>query len=174
MEEKVMWREFSTCDLKAKGKLKTRPTLIAAIGLLCISQIFGAEELVRDPDKPRENYPGVDVLYDVVVAPNRQKLRAIITKPHEAQGKLPVIFVVGWLSCDSVEAPEGTTDATGLVFRGLAQLPGYCLFRIDKPGVGDSEGDCAKTDFETELADYRAAFKALEKYDFIDKDRVYI
>jgi pimeloyl-ACP methyl ester carboxylesterase len=173
MEEKPTWRKVLTCGLKTKGNLKTCPTLIA-IGLLCISQIFGAEELPRDPDKPRENYPGVDVLYDVVVAPNRQKLRVIITKPHEAQGKLPVIFVVGWLSCDSVEAPEGTTDATGLVFRGLAQLPGYCLFRIDKPGVGDSEGDCAKTDFETELADYRAAFKALENYDFIDKDRVYI
>jgi pimeloyl-ACP methyl ester carboxylesterase len=148
--------------------------LIAAIGLLLAWQVFGAGDLPRDPDKPRESYPGIDVLYDVVVAPNRQKLRAIITKPHEAQGKLPVIFVAGWLSCDSVEAPEGTTDATGLVFRGLAQLPGYCLFRIDKPGVGDSEGECDKTDFETELAGYRAAFKALAKYDFIDKDRVYI
>ena len=51
------------------------------------------------------------------------KLRAIITRPHESAAKLPVIFVAGWLSCDSIEAPEGTTDASGLVFRGLAQMP---------------------------------------------------
>ena len=147
---------------------------LAMFCLLFASQLFGAEELQRDPAKPKETYPNVDVIYDAVAGPNRQELRAIITHPQQAPGKLPVIFVAGWLSCDSVEAPEGTMDASGLVFRGLAQMPGYCTFRIDKPGVGDSEGDCSKTDFDTELAGYRAAFKALERYDFIDKDQVYI
>jgi len=109
-----------------------------------------------------------------VVASSGEKLRAIVTKPQEAKGKLPVIFVAGWLSCDSVEAPEATTDATGKVFRELARLPGYCTVRIDKPGVGDSEGDCAKTDFQTELAGYRAAFRSLEGHDFIDPGQIYI
>ncbi|HEY4285115.1 MAG TPA: hypothetical protein VGM62_18775, partial [Chthoniobacterales bacterium] len=139
-----------------------------------VSQIFAAEDLPRDPAKPAESYPNVDVLYETVQAPNRQKLRAIVTRPHESQGKLPVIFLAGWLSCDSVEASEGTHDASGLAFRELVKMPGYCTFRLDKPGVGDSEGDCAKTDFDTELADYRTAFKTLERYDFIDKDQVYI
>jgi len=142
--------------------------------LLLGSSILAAEDLSRDPAKPRESYPGVDVMYETVVMPNRQKLRAIVTRPQESQAKLPVIFLAGWLSCDSVEAPEGTTDASGLVFRELVKLPGYCTFRIDKPGVGDSEGDCGKTDFETELAGYRAAFRSLQNYDFIDKDRVYM
>ena len=62
----------------------------------------------------------------------------------------------------------------GLILRGLAQTPGFCLFKIDKPGCGDSEGDCSQTDFDTELAGYRAAFRALKNYDFIDSDRVYI
>src|SRR5207247_8983549 len=57
---------------------------------------------------------------------------------------------------------------------GLAQLPGFCLFRVDKQGVGDSEGDCAANDFESELAGYRAAFRTLKKYDFIDANRVYM
>ena len=158
------------------GKLKTCPTLLS-LTICCMlggSQLFAAEDLPRDPAKPRESYPNVDVLYETVVAPNRQKLRAIITRPHDIHGKLPVIFVAGWLSCDSVEAPEGTTDASGLVFRGLAQMEGFSLFRIDKPGVGDSEGDCAKTDFDTEVAGYRAAFKSLERYDFIDTNQIYI
>ena len=85
-----------------------------------------------------------------------------------------MIFVAGWLSCDSVEAPAETKDATGIVFRGLAQMPGFCLFRMDKQGVGDSEGDCAQSDFEAELAGYRAAFRGLGKYDFVDPNQVYI
>jgi len=85
-----------------------------------------------------------------------------------------VIFVAGWLSCDSVEAPADTKDTIGLILRGLAQTPGFCLFKIDKPGCGDSEGDCSQTDFDTELAGYRAAFRALKNYDFIDSDQVYI
>ena len=66
------------------------------------------------------------MLYDSVTAPDGKRLRTIITKPHDAKGKLPVIFVAGWLSCDSVEAPDGTKDATALILRGLAQMPGFC------------------------------------------------
>jgi pimeloyl-ACP methyl ester carboxylesterase len=126
------------------------------------------------PEEPREVYPEVDVLYDNVVGPKGQKLRTIITKPRGATGKLPVIFVAGWLSCDSVEAPNETTDATASVFRALAQMPGFCTFRMDKQGCGDSEGVCGETDFESELAGYRAAFRSLERYDFIDANQVYL
>ncbi len=65
-------------------------------------------------------------------------------------------------------------DATALVFRGLAQTPGFALFRMDKPGSGDSDGVCAETDFEAELAGYRAAFRSIRNYDFVDPDRIYI
>src|SRR5215472_17705340 len=81
-----------------------------------------AEELPRRSKAPRESYPNVDVIYDSVTAPDGNRLRTIITKPRDAKGKLPVIFVAGWLSCDSVEAPAATKDESGLVFRGLAQL----------------------------------------------------
>ena len=133
-----------------------------------------AEELPRKTKSPRESYPNVDVIYDSIVAPDDKRLRTIITKPQTAKGKLPVIFVAGWLSCDSVEAPADTKDASGIVFRGLAQLPSFCLFRVDKQGVGDSEGVCAETDFDSELAGYRAAFRALKNYDFIDTNQIYI
>jgi pimeloyl-ACP methyl ester carboxylesterase len=146
----------------------------ATIVFLAIAARLCAEELPRKTKAPRETYPNVDVIYNSVKTPDGKRLRTIITKPRDAKGKRPVIFVAGWLSCDSVEAPEDTKDATGLVFRGLAQLPGFSLFRIDKPGVGDSEGVCEETDFESELAGYRAAFRALKNYDFIDSNRVYI
>jgi pimeloyl-ACP methyl ester carboxylesterase len=45
---------------------------------------------------------------------------------------------------------------------------------MDKAGVGDSEGDCAATDFNTELAAYRAAFRKMRSMDFVDPNRVFI
>jgi len=141
---------------------------------LSFAALATADDLPRKVKTARESYPNVEVIYDSVTAPDGKRLRTIITKPRNAKGKLPVVFVAGWLSCDSVEAPADTKDESGLVFRGLAQLPEFALFRMDKPGVGDSEGICGETDFESELAGYRAAFHALQNYDFIDSTRVYV
>src|SRR6266436_6816716 len=151
--------------------MKLRSTIVFVFALAAIAS---ADELPRKTKTPRESYPNMDVIYDSIAVPHGERLRTIITKPHDAKGKLPVIFVAGWLSCDSVEAPAATKAATGVVFQGLAQMPGFCLFRVDKQGVGDSEGNCAENDFESELTGYRAAFHALKNYDFIDSDRIYI
>jgi pimeloyl-ACP methyl ester carboxylesterase len=149
-------------------------TLRSTILFLAFAATLCAEELPRKAKTLRESYPNVDVIYDSVTAPDGKRLRTIITKPHHAKGKLPVIFVAGWLSCDSVEAPAGTKDSSGLVFQSLARLPQFSLFRVDKQGVGDSEGVCAETDFDSELGGYRAAFRALKNYEFIDSKRVFI
>src|SRR5204863_6380728 len=146
----------------------------AAIMLLALAPTLCAQELAREVQTPRETYPNVDVIYDSVTAPDGKRLRTIVTKPRDTKGKVPVIFIAGWLSCDSVEAPAGTKDESGLIFRGLAQLPEFALFRMDKQGVGDSEGVCGETDFESELAGYRAAFRALKNYDFLDTKKIYI
>src|SRR5438552_7235457 len=162
------------CSGKGRRSGKRQMNVRSAIVFLALAAAVCAEELPRKIKTPRESYPNVDVIYDSVTMPDGKRLRSIITKPRAAKEKLPVIFLVGWLSCDSVEAPADTKDATGLILRGLAQTPGFCLFKIDKPGCGDSEGDCSQTDFETELAGYRAAFRALKNHDFIDSNRVYI
>lgn len=141
---------------------------------LTIGSLVAGDDLPRRVETPRESYPSADVIYDSVTTPNDKRLRTIISKPRGAQGKVPVIFVAGWLSCDSVEAPAGTKDESGLVFRGLAEIPGFALFRIDKQDVGDSEGVCTETDFDSELAGYRAAFRALKNYDFIDTKKIYM
>lgn len=126
------------------------------------------------PETPREEIPGGEVIYDSVRDARGQRLRTIITRPAGAREKLPVIFVAGWLSDDTIEAPAATKDAACLVFRGLAALPNFATLRMEKAGVGDSEGDCAETDFETELSGYRAAFESLNHFDFIDPERVFI
>jgi pimeloyl-ACP methyl ester carboxylesterase len=142
--------------------------------LVALTATILADDLPRKTKTPRESYPNIDVAYDSVTTPRGERLRTIITKPQGPKGKLPVIFVAGWLSCDTVEAPPGTKEATGIVFQGLAKLSGFSLLRVDKQGVGDSEGNCAENDFESELAGYRAAFRAMKNYDFIDTNQVYI
>jgi len=153
------------------------PSLSLLVGFvfgLSLVDPAAGDNLPRKVKTPRENYPNVEVIYDSVSTEAGKRLRTIITKPRNAKGKLPVIFVAGWLSCDSVEAPADTKDESGLVFRGLAQLPEFVLFRVDKQGVGDSEGVCGETDFEDEMDGYKAAFRALKTYDFIDSNCVFI
>src|SRR3984893_3374737 len=131
-------------------------------------------DLPRRPNAPVESYTRADVLYDSVFENRGERARVILTRPHDGSGKYPAIFVAGWLSCDSVEAPADTNDASGKVFRVLAELPGFVTVRMDKPGVGDSEGVCKETDFDTELSSYRAAFRRLSRYPFIDKNSVFV
>jgi len=101
-------------------------------------------------------------------------VRVIVTRPRTGGGSHPAILVAGWLSCDSVEAPASTDDASGKVFRVLAELPDMVTVRLDKPGVGDSEGTCKETDFDIELSAYRAASRSLARYPFIGRNNVFI
>jgi len=121
-----------------------------------------------------ESYPGVVVQYDTLRSAAGERLRLIVTRPRHLDGKVAVIFVAGWLSCDTVEAPAGTAGAAQQVFRALAQLPGFATVRLEKAGVGDSEGDCGASDFSAELAAYRQAFRALGAYPFVDTTRVFV
>jgi pimeloyl-ACP methyl ester carboxylesterase len=71
-------------------------------------------------------------------------------------------------------ADPDTRDGFGILLRRLIDQSRYATVRMDKPGVGESQGDCAKADFESEMGGWRAAFDAMPKYDFIDLDRVFV
>jgi hypothetical protein len=126
--------------------------LIAVLLLSCIllSQTTTAP--------PRERFQNAEVIYGWTQDNAGHKLRTFITRPKGATGKVPAIFFVGWLSCDSVEYPQGETDGFGAIFWRLIEQSGYATVRMDKAGVGESQGDCAKLDFNSELSGYQAAF----------------
>jgi pimeloyl-ACP methyl ester carboxylesterase len=130
-------------------------------------------ELPRKSSR-NESYPGVTVLYDAMRDANGHRLRLVVTHPQAGPARVPAIFVAGWLSCDSVEAPPDTRDATLLVLQSVARLPGFATMRMDKAGVGDSEGDCSASDFAAELAAYRQAFRKLTEYPFVDRSRIFV
>ena len=124
------------------------------------------------PALPRESMAGLEYSYDFVRNNKGQRLRTIVTRPAGATGKIPAIFLVGWLSCDSCEYPLGARGGMDQLVAYLVKDSGYAVVRMDKPGVGDSEGLCAEADFKAEITGYEAAFKSLEKYPFIDQGRI--
>jgi len=124
---------------------------------------------------PHEHFANAEVSYDWVSNSRGDKLRTFITRPKNSSGKLPVIFFVGWLSCDSVEYPKGETDGFGALMRRLIDQSGYATIRMDKPGVGESQGTpCNKADYQGELEGYQAAFDSMNKYDFIDTQQIFV
>jgi uncharacterized protein len=136
--------------------------------LFFLSQARGQET------RPREHFQNAEVLYDWVSNSRGDKLRTFITRPKNANGKVPVFFLVGWLSCDSVEFPQGETDGFSALIRRLIES-GYAMVRTEKPGVGESRGTpCNQADFHDELEGYQAAFEAMSKYEFLDLDRIVV
>lgn len=123
---------------------------------------------------PREHFQTAEVIYDWVSNSHGEKLRTFITRPKNAPGKVPAIFFVGWLSCDSMEYPTGETDGFGALMLQLIEQSGYATIRMNKPGVGESEGVCEKTDFQSEIEGWVAAFDSISKYEFIDPDRIFV
>jgi uncharacterized protein len=140
-----------------------------------LAALFLSSRLRAQQSPAREHFNNADVLYDWVGNSRGDKLRTFITRPKNAIGKVPVLFFVGWLSCDSVEYPHGETDGFGTLILRLIDQSGYATVRMDKPGVGESQGtSCDKADFQGEMEGYQATFDAMGKYDFIDQDRVLV
>ena len=48
------------------------------------------------------------------------------------------------------------------------------LYRVEKPGVGDSEDDCGKVDFLTELNGYETAIQHLKSKPYVDSNKIIV
>ncbi len=149
--------------------------LSRSVPLLFLASLFFSGSAAAQQAPPREHFQNADVLYDWVSNSRGDKLRTFVTRPRNTTGKVPVLFFVGWLSCDSVEYAQGETDGFGALLLRLIDQSGFGTVRTDKPGVGESQGTpCNKADFQSELEGYQAAFVAMGKYQFLDPDRVFV
>jgi hypothetical protein len=93
----------------------------------------------------REHIAGAESLMGMVQTPAGYSVRVFVTRPENASGKLPVIFVAAWLSCDSTEAPKRPTDGFTQLLFDVAGRSGFATYRVDKPGTGESGGQAMKT-----------------------------
>ena len=149
--------------------LRNRTASLLLIAVAVIAFHFAGAE------PKREHFQNAQVLYGWAQDSKGERLRTFITRPNSVAGKVPAIFFVGWLSCDSMEYPDvDTTDGFGILLRRLIEQSGYATVRMDKPGVGESQGDCSKADFATELSGYQSAFDEMLKYDFIDPSKMFV
>ncbi|MFC3092887.1 PDZ domain-containing protein [Alteromonas sediminis] len=124
--------------------------------------------------EPKESYEDLNVEYGFITSDFGIKQRLITTLPNDVASNLSAIFVVGGLSCSSMEYLPGRTSKFIRGLRDLAQQSGMLMMRIEKPGVGDSEGRCSDTDFVTELNGYEVALQLLLTDKRIDPEKVII
>ena len=126
----------------------------------------------------REEIEGSTVRYDSVAHPDGYRLRTIISEPalssRGKDGKLPAILYVQGIICDSIDRPSIPDAVDTRLVHTLAKA-GFITMRVDKPGLGDSEGPpCSEIDFTTELEGFQAALKQLASLPGVDPSRIYI
>jgi alpha-beta hydrolase superfamily lysophospholipase/predicted aspartyl protease len=121
----------------------------------------------------RESYPGATTTYGSVTVDNSLR-RTLLTVPTGAKGPVPAVLIIGGIGCYSVDVAASPQDPYMNLSRDLAHA-GYATVRIDKSGVGDSQGPpCAHVDFDAEVRGYRAALASVRTNAAIDPKRIYL
>ncbi len=130
------------------------------------------ERSVRVQHRPRETIDGHEVRFDHVDA-RGARLRTIVSRPPNARRHTAVLLVQG-LSCESIDFGTSPDAPLCRLVHAWARQ-GFVTMRVEKRGVGDSEGERPdRTDVATEVDDVRAALRALASYDFVDADAVFV
>ena len=146
---------------------------LVSLGVLAFAEAVPAAPARIVGDLPRkssallEDTPGLETEYGVVRSADGGRLRTILTRPEGRTGRLPALFFIQAVSCETVEFSGESR------LRALARRLGAVLIRVERAGTGDSEGPgCNALDYDTELADYRAAFDQLARHPWVDPDRI--
>ena len=119
----------------------------------------------------RETHQGLDTYYEEVTSSYGITQRTIITKPKKS-GRQPAIILIDGLSCSSIETYPGRRGNWVQTIKDLVEKSGMVVMRIEKAGVGDSEGDCGNSDFLTDLEGYRAAIRNLKAKPYVDTSKI--
>lgn len=123
-------------------------------------------------EAPRETASGLSVSYEAIRVGDSLR-RVLLSTPQGPRQRRPAVLIIGGIGCYSID------DATANdPYRTLAHeltRRGLIVMRVEKSGVGDSQGaPCATVDFETELAGYRAALAALRTDRRVDASQIYL
>ena len=126
--------------------------------------------------QPLERRADYDVEYGSVDA-GGAKRRVIVTRPRGA-GKHPAVLFLGGIGCyplDGLLRPPELRAPYAKILDALTRA-GYVTMRVEKSGMGDSEGPpCMdpRADFDAEVRGYAAGLERLESLDFVDARNVF-
>lgn len=114
-----------------------------------------------------------EVMYGEV-AYQQGYLRTIVHKPLGA-ARFPAIFYLQGSDCGSIDFAQDSLSPIKKMIDGWVRA-GYAVFRVEKPGVGESIGtkDCARLNYEEELNAFQNAFASVKKMSFIDSTQVFL
>jgi dienelactone hydrolase len=161
---------------------RTPADVIAAVGKHVRGRHI-AIDLVRDGSpqhregllKPlvQEKLAGAEMEYRSVVA-SGARLRTIMSIPANLAGRAPAVLLIPGGGCGSIDTPLFPDIAQPGLMRVIGKN-GFVTMRVDKSGVGDSEGPpCDSIGYEQELSGYRAALLALKAHRAVDPARVFL
>lgn len=122
----------------------------------------------------KESHPKIDTIYDHITSDYGIKQRVIITVPKNKKPKQAAMVVLQGLSCSSIEQIPGRKSAFVRLLTDLIKKSDRVVMRVEKPGMGDSEGNCSETDFHTELNGYESAVRWFLEQDYVDKEQVIV
>ncbi len=100
-------------------------------------------------------------------------LYGLLLKKNETQEQVPaIIFLVG----SGGESSHKTNYKNFLkfFFEDSPLIDNYAIVYFDKRGVGESEGKWHETTFEQRALDAKNVAEAIQKLDFINKDKIFV
>ncbi|WP_160328137.1 alpha/beta hydrolase family protein [Solirubrum puertoriconensis] len=124
---------------------------------------------------PTETSPRYTVEYGSVHAgPNH--LRTLVTRPVgvSKQAKVPLVLIIQGVGCYSIDNPLIPDDVTRRMVDSLSRH-GYATMRVDKTGMGDSQGTpCQESTFRMEADGYKAGLAAIQKLAWVDQHNIFL
>lgn len=121
--------------------------------------------------RPIESVDGGSVVLGHALA-GSTRLRTILTVP-DGRGPWPCVLYLQGIDVSSCETPDETAPLRRLVSDWTSA--GFATMRVERSGVGDSEGPPpTETDLDVELAGAAAALEALARTDGVDRARVFL
>lgn len=122
--------------------------------------------------RSKEVSPNAEVNYDAVKM-SLGTLRTITYIPKNRTGKVPAVFYIQGLPCQTQELPD-EKDPRRQAFEAWVKA-GFAVFRVERPNLGDSVAtkECRDIDFKEELEVNTAGYKKLLSYNFIDTENIF-
>jgi dienelactone hydrolase len=124
---------------------------------------------------PTEQMANAEVQYGSVTLSSTVRLRTILSIPRGQPGtRYPAVLLLQGGGCGSIDAPFSPTIAQPGLMHTIGSQ-GFVTMRVEKSGVGDSEGPpCETIGYNEELSGYQAALNALRSNPSVDESRVYL
>lgn len=121
---------------------------------------------------PMETSENHNVIYDSA-GPTGRRVRTLITEP-KAPGRHPAVMFIQGLGPASMDFGAMPQHPYRRLLDGLTGK-GFVTMRVERLGVGDSEGEKAyETTLQEDVASFSAALKKLKDYDYVDSENVFI